>query len=98
MDGHAYSVLQCKNDVAGTPIDLVQVRNPWGSGEFESGEFGSGFVKLRKDAQERCFILLKPSPEELAAEADAAQAKFLAPREVGAGGGALTKSERALPV
>ena len=41
---------------------------------------------------------LKPSPEELAAEADAAQAKFLAPREVGAGGGALTKSERALPV
>ena len=32
---------------------------------------------------------LKPSPEELAAEADAAQAKFLAPREVG---------ERALPV
>ena len=41
---------------------------------------------------------LKPSPEELAAEADAAQAKFLAPREVMAGGGALTKSERALPV
>ena len=41
---------------------------------------------------------LKPSPEELAAEADAAQAKFLAPREVGAGGGALTNSERALPV
>ena len=29
VDGHAYSVLQCKNDVAGTTHDLIQVRNPW---------------------------------------------------------------------
>jgi len=37
VDGHAYSVLECCNDVAGTEFDLIKVRNPWGSGEFESG-------------------------------------------------------------
>merc|ERR1712166_1467932 len=29
-------VLQCENDVGGTEFDLIQVRNPWGSGEFTS--------------------------------------------------------------
>ena len=37
VDGHAYTVLDCVNDVAGTQFDLVKVRNPWGSGEFKSG-------------------------------------------------------------
>ena len=37
VDGHAYSVLRCVNDVAGTEHDLIKVRNPWGKGEFESG-------------------------------------------------------------
>jgi len=37
VDGHAYSVLECCNDVAGTEFDLIKVRNPWGRGEFESG-------------------------------------------------------------
>merc|ERR1712166_1345568 len=39
VDGHAYSVLECVNDVAGTDIDLIKMRNPWGSGEFECGDF-----------------------------------------------------------
>jgi hypothetical protein len=34
QDGHAYSVIDCFNDVAGTEFDLIQVRNPWGHGEM----------------------------------------------------------------
>ena len=37
VDGHAYTVLTCVRNVAGTEFDLAKVRNPWGSGEFESG-------------------------------------------------------------
>jgi len=37
VDGHAYSVLRCVNDVAGTDIDLLQMRNPWGRGEIKEG-------------------------------------------------------------
>jgi len=39
VDGHAYSVLECHNDVAGTDIDLIKMRNPWGSGEIDNGRF-----------------------------------------------------------
>merc|ERR1711862_599992 len=39
VDGHAYSVLTANVDVAGTGIDLIQVRNPWGKGEFKSGQW-----------------------------------------------------------
>lgn len=39
VDTHAYSVIDCLNDVAGTPIDLLKVRNPWGKGEIEDGLF-----------------------------------------------------------
>ena len=39
VDNHAYSVIECINDVAGTDIDLIKVRNPWGKGEIEDGEF-----------------------------------------------------------
>ncbi len=39
VDGHAYSVIDCFNDVAGTDIDLVKMRNPWGSGEIEEGKW-----------------------------------------------------------
>ena len=39
VDGHAYSVLCCEDDVAGTGVDLVQMRNPWGKGgELEGSE------------------------------------------------------------
>ena len=38
-DNHAYSVITCVNDVAGTDIDLIKVRNPWGKGEIEDGYF-----------------------------------------------------------
>ena len=39
VDNHAYSVLEAHNDVAGTDIDLFKVRNPWGKGEIENGQF-----------------------------------------------------------
>jgi hypothetical protein len=48
IDNHAYSVVDCRNDVAGTNIDLIQVRNPWGKGEIEKGMFadkGPGWKK-----------------------------------------------------
>lgn len=37
VDGHAYTVMTCMADVAGSGINLVKVRNPWGRGEFKSG-------------------------------------------------------------
>ena len=48
VDGHAYSVLTYRDSVAGTEIDLIKVRNPWGRGEFPHGEFdddGPGWKK-----------------------------------------------------
>jgi hypothetical protein len=39
VDGHAYTVLTCIKNVAGTSLRLVRVRNPWGQGEFESGQW-----------------------------------------------------------
>ena len=39
VDGHAYSVIDCINDVAGTDVDLIKMRNPWGKGELEQGLF-----------------------------------------------------------
>lgn len=48
VDNHAYSVIDCRNDVAGTGIDLIQVRNPWGKGEIKNGMFadkGRGWKK-----------------------------------------------------
>lgn len=39
VNNHAYSVIEAHDDVAGTPIDLFKVRNPWGKGEIENGEF-----------------------------------------------------------
>ena len=40
VDGHAYSLLTCKNDVAGTEVDLLQMRNPHGKGEITDGKWG----------------------------------------------------------
>eukprot|EP00529_Nitzschia_sp_RCC80_P010350 CAMPEP_0113464634 /NCGR_PEP_ID=MMETSP0014_2-20120614/13303_1 /TAXON_ID=2857 /ORGANISM="Nitzschia sp." /LENGTH=776 /DNA_ID=CAMNT_0000356723 /DNA_START=84 /DNA_END=2414 /DNA_ORIENTATION=+ /assembly_acc=CAM_ASM_000159 len=41
VDNHAYSIIDCQNDVCGTGLDLILVRNPWGKGEIDSGRFGS---------------------------------------------------------
>ena len=48
VDDHAYSVIEAHSNVAGTNIDLLKVRNPWGKGEIEDGEFdddGPGWDK-----------------------------------------------------
>mmetsp|Transcript_87324 Transcript_87324/g.170858 ORF Transcript_87324/g.170858 Transcript_87324/m.170858 type:complete len:501 (-) Transcript_87324:11-1513(-) len=39
VDGHAYTILACENNVAGSGINMVKVRNPWGQGEFRSGKW-----------------------------------------------------------
>ena len=39
VDGHAYSVIDCINDAAGTDVDLIKMRNPWGLNEIFSGEW-----------------------------------------------------------
>ena len=39
VDNHAYTVIESVDNVAGTDIDLIRVRNPWGNGEIEDGEF-----------------------------------------------------------
>ena len=39
VDNHAYSVIESHDDVCGTGIGLLKVRNPWGKGEIEDGEF-----------------------------------------------------------
>jgi len=42
VDVHAYTILDVCNDVdggGGNTFDMVQVRNPWGRGEFQSGKW-----------------------------------------------------------
>lgn len=48
VDNHAYSVISAHPNVAGTKIGLFKIRNPWGNGEIENGEFdddGPGWDK-----------------------------------------------------
>merc|ERR1719231_1848146 len=48
VDGHAYTILDCINDAGGSQFDMIKVRNPWGKGEFKSGQFdddGPGWDK-----------------------------------------------------
>lgn len=42
VDDHAYSIVKCVHNVAGTNVNLVQVRNPWGKGEIDDGQFANG--------------------------------------------------------
>eukprot|EP00929_Paragymnodinium_shiwhaense_P023253 TRINITY_DN14604_c0_g1_i1.p1 TRINITY_DN14604_c0_g1~~TRINITY_DN14604_c0_g1_i1.p1 ORF type:complete len:592 (-),score=85.09 TRINITY_DN14604_c0_g1_i1:201-1910(-) len=39
VDGHAYTILNCVNNAGGTDIDLIKLRNPWGTGEFDEGKW-----------------------------------------------------------
>jgi len=39
VDDHAYSLVEAYDNIAGTGIGLLNVRNPWGTGEIEDGEF-----------------------------------------------------------
>ena len=49
VDNHAYSVIDSRQDICGTGIDLLLIRNPWGrGGEIENGQFvrfGPGWDK-----------------------------------------------------
>jgi hypothetical protein len=40
VDNHAYSVIESWSNVCRTGVDLLKVRNPWGSGEIEAGKLG----------------------------------------------------------
>ena len=38
VDNHAYSVIDSRQDICGTGVDLLLIRNPWGEGgELENG-------------------------------------------------------------
>merc|ERR1711924_593140 len=39
VDGHAYSILNILNDAAGSELDLIKMRNPWGKGEIADGQW-----------------------------------------------------------
>ena len=39
VDSHAYTIIESVEDACGTGINLLKVRNPWGEGEMEDGEF-----------------------------------------------------------
>lgn len=59
VDNHAYSVIASLENVADTGIDMMKVRNPWGRGEIEDGEFdddGPGWDKYPQIKE-----LLKPT-------------------------------------
>ena len=49
VDGHAYSVLSCVRNAGGNEeVDLIKMRNPWGKGEIDKGEWdddGPGWDK-----------------------------------------------------
>lgn len=55
VDNHCYTVIECRDDVAGTGIDMIQVRNPWGRQEIEQGlfkDFGEGWEKYPEIKEE----------------------------------------------
>jgi hypothetical protein len=49
VDAHAYGVVDCRLNVAGSGLDMIQLRNPWGHGECNNCLFvrdhGSGWGK-----------------------------------------------------
>ena len=53
--GHAYSLLEISDNVAGTGIDLVQLRNPWGSGEW-TGDWSDNSVKWQQYPQVKAAL------------------------------------------
>lgn len=48
VDNHAYSIVDCRNNVADTGVDLIQVRNPWGYGGIENGKFSCRGIGWKK--------------------------------------------------
>jgi len=55
VQGHAYTILQVKPNVAGSGFDLMQLRNPWGTGEW-SGDWSdsSGLWDEHPEVKEAC--------------------------------------------
>jgi len=55
VNDHAYSLISAHDNVAGTGIGLLNMRNPWGSGEIDNGEFdddGPGWEKYPQIKEE----------------------------------------------
>jgi len=48
VDGHAYSVLSCIKNAGGSGVDMVKMRNPWGSQEFQKGGWVDGGPNWKK--------------------------------------------------
>lgn len=45
VDGHCYSILACIDNAGGADIDMIKMRNPWGTQEFSAGGWGDGGPK-----------------------------------------------------
>ena len=67
VDNHAYSIVDCRNDVAGIlDMDLIQIRNPWGHKDsdknFANGKFAtSNSAGWKKHPQVRKELNPPPS-------------------------------------
>lgn len=48
VDGHAYTILTCIMNAGGSGFDMVKMRNPWGSQEFECGGWTDGGYNWRQ--------------------------------------------------
>ncbi|CAB9518072.1 Calpain-1 catalytic subunit [Seminavis robusta] len=63
VDNHAYSIIDSRQNICGTGIDLLLIRNPWGEGgELQNGQFmrsGPGWGKYPNIKNE-----LNPSLED----------------------------------
>eukprot|EP00928_Gymnodinium_smaydae_P024928 TRINITY_DN20018_c0_g3_i1.p1 TRINITY_DN20018_c0_g3~~TRINITY_DN20018_c0_g3_i1.p1 ORF type:complete len:1129 (-),score=112.23 TRINITY_DN20018_c0_g3_i1:184-3570(-) len=63
VDGHAYSILTCIQNAGGSGFDMVKMRNPWGSQEFERGGWTDDGPNWKKypEVYEACG---KPVPRD----------------------------------
>jgi len=61
VPGHAYTLLRVEQDVCGSGIDLLQLRNPWGRGEWR-GDWGDGSATWRRHPRVKEYI--QPDDED----------------------------------
>ena len=62
VDFHAYSLLRCVRNVAGTTHDMVEVRNPHGRTELAVGQWNDNGPRWKKHLEVKAF--LKPEGKE----------------------------------
>jgi len=64
VQGHAYTLLQVVDNVAGTGLDLLQLRNPWGTGEW-TGAWSDRSDQWQKYPQVQQAVRYQPADDGL---------------------------------